>query len=237
LGTQNQKNPLSDWIDLRKTLIHTYLDQECLPDNHSCRQCTTNAGEFRCKDCFGQALLCHSCCLEAHSCLPFHSIEKWTGEFFKKTSLHAEGFILHLGHRGLPCPTNTASPAAEPETSEDRECDRADEILLEGWEPRDTRTLVIVDISRVHQLIVSWCCCRGAPDHATQLFQHHLFSASTSQPSTAFTFAVLEYFHVDAVECKTSASSFFNKIRRLTDFTSPQSVPVSRAISSTVPPI
>ena len=33
---------------------------------------------------------------------------------------------------------------------------------------------------------------------------------------------------MDAVECKTSASNFSNKLRRLTDFSSPQSVPVSR---------
>ena len=101
-------------------------------------------------------------------------------------------------------------------------------MLLEAWEPRDTRTLVIISISGVYQLIVSWCCCPGAPDHATQLFQHRLFPASTSRPSTAFTFAVLEYFHIDAVECKTSASNFSNKLRRLTDFSSPQSVPVSK---------
>ena len=178
-------------------------------------------------DCFGQALLCHSCCLEVHSSLPFHSIEKWTGRFFKKTSLNAEGFILHLGHGGLCCPANVTS-ATESEVAEDGECDVVDEILLEAWEPRDTRTLVIVDVSRVHQLIVSWCCCQGAPDHGAQLFQHRLFSASTYRPSTAFTFAVLDYFHVDAVECKTSAFNFFNKLRRLTDFSSPQSVPVSK---------
>lgn len=177
-------------------------------------------------DCFGQALLCHTCCLEVHSSLPFHSIEKWTGKYFKKTSLNAEGFILHLGHGGLCCPANVTS-AAESEVAEAEECDVGDEILLEAWEPRDTRTLVIVDISRVHQLIVSWCCCQGAPDYGTQLFKHRLFPASTSRPSTAFTFAVLDYFHVDAVECKTSAFNFFNKLRRLTDFSSPQSVPVS----------
>ena len=179
-------------------------------------------------DCFGQALLCHSCCLEVHSSLPLHSIEKWTGKFFKKTSLNTEGFVLHLGHGGLQCPANTAS-ATESEVAEDGECAAPDEILLEGWEPRDTKTLVIVDVSRIHQLIVSWCCCQGAPDHMAQLFQYHLFPASTSRPSTAFTFPVLEYFHVDSVECKTSAFNFCNKLRRLTDFSSPQSVPVSKA--------
>jgi len=162
----------------------------------------------------------------AHSSLPFHTIERWTGEFFKKTSLNAEGFILHLGHGGLCCPANV-NPPAEPGTAGDGERDVEGEGLLEAWEPRDTRTLVIVDVSRVHQLNVSWCCCQDAPDHGSQLFQHSLFPASTSRPSTAFTFAVLEYFHVDAVECKTSASNFFSKLWRLTDFSSPQSVPVS----------
>ena len=178
-------------------------------------------------DCFGQAFFCHSCCIKVHSSLPFHSIEKWTGEFFKKTSLNAEGFVLHLGHGGLACPSNTTS-IPEPKPAEDGKCDEMDEVLLEGWEPRDTRALVIVDVSKVHQLKVSWCCCKGAPNHEIQLFRHHLFPASISRPSTAFTFAVLNYFHVDAVECKTSASGFFSKLRRLTDFTSPQSVPVSK---------
>jgi hypothetical protein len=172
-------------------------------------------------DCFGQTLLCHTCCLKTHSSLPFHSIEKWTGTFFKKTSLNAEGFTLHLGHGGLCCPANATSTTRS-EADEDGTCDRVDEVLLEAWEPRDTGTLVVVDIS-------SWCCCTGASDHRAQLFQHRLFPASMSRPSTAFTFAVLEYFHVDAVECKTSASNFFSKIRRLTDFSSPQSVPVSKS--------
>ena len=212
---------------MRETFIHKYLNHERLPKNDSCRHCKTKPGQFQCTDCFGQPLLCHSCCLTTHSSLPFHSIEKWTGDFFKKTSLNAEGFILHLGHGGLCCPANVAS-AAEPEVAEDKLDDVVDEVLLEGWEPRDARTLVIVDVSRVHQLNVSWCCCQNAPDHSSQLFEHSLFPASTSQPSTAFTFAVLEYFHVDAVECKTSASNFFNKLCRLTDFSSPQSVPMSK---------
>ena len=158
--------------------------------------------------------------------------------------MHAEGFILHLGHSGLCCPENISSPATEVKAAENEEgleqaeeevrdeedggLEEVDEVLLEGWEPRDKRTLVLVDVSGVYQLIVSWCCCPNAPDQATQLFQHRLFPASTSRPSTAFTFDVLEYFHIDAVECKISASNFSSKLRRLTDFSSPQSVPVSK---------
>jgi KDZ transposase family protein len=212
---------------LRETFIHKYLEKQHLPNDSSCKECPIKEGLLRCIDCFGQPLFCHSCCLKAHYSLPFHSIEKWTGKFFKKTSLNAEGFTLHLNHGGLPCPANTTL-ATEPKNAEDRENDGVDEVLLEGWETRDTRALVIVDVSRIHQLKVSWCCCEGAPDHGTQLFNNHLFPASTSRPSTVFTFAVLEYFHVDAVECKTSALNFSNKLRRLTEFTNPQSVPVSK---------
>ena len=177
--------------------------------------------------------------------MPFHSIEKWTGQFFKKTSLHAEGFIFHLGHGGLCCPKNVTSPATEAKAAEDgegleqtdveevrdeedeepeeadEELEEAEEVLLEGWEPKNKKTLILIDISGVYQLIVSWCCCPNAPDQATQLFQHRLFPASTIKPSTAFTFGVLEYFHIDAVECKTSASNFSSKLWRLTDFSNP----------------
>jgi hypothetical protein len=53
---------------------------------------------------------------------------------------------------------------------EDEELEEADEVLLEGWEPRDKKTLVLVDVSGVYQLIVSWCCCPNAPDKQLSSF-------------------------------------------------------------------
>ena len=158
--------------------------------------------------------------------------------------MHAEGFILYLGHGGLCWPKNISSLATEAKAGEDgegleqaeveevrdeedKELEEADEVLLEGWEPRGKNTLVLVDISGVYQLIINWCCCPKAPDIATQLFQHRLFHASTSRLSTTFTFGVLEYFHIDTAECKTSASNFSNKLQRLAEFSNLQSVPVS----------
>jgi hypothetical protein len=54
-----------------------------------------------------------------------------------------------------------------------------------------------------------------------------LYPSSVDQPQTAFTFTLLEYFQIDGLECKTSASNFFNKLRRLTDNWFPERVPVS----------
>jgi hypothetical protein len=42
-----------------------------------------------------------------------------------------------------------------------------------------------------------------------------------------FTFDVLDNFYIDAMECKTSAGSFFSKLRRLTSNGFPEQVPVS----------
>jgi hypothetical protein len=104
-------------------------------------------------DCFGQPLLYHSYYLKAHSSLPFHSIKKETGNIFKRISLNVKGFIVHLGHRGPCCPANVTS-ATEPEVAEAEECDIVDKVLLEGWEPRDKKTLGIVDVSKVHHVRV-----------------------------------------------------------------------------------
>ncbi|KAJ7159909.1 hypothetical protein C8R43DRAFT_830285, partial [Mycena crocata] len=56
---------------------------------------------FRCKDCFGDGLLCSTCCVDRHGCNPLHRIEvcKWNGMHFEKTSLKDLGLCVQLGHR------------------------------------------------------------------------------------------------------------------------------------------
>ncbi|KAG1829195.1 hypothetical protein EV424DRAFT_1317176, partial [Suillus variegatus] len=58
--------------------------------------------------------------------------------------------------------------------------------------------------------------------------------ASTSHPWTAFTFDVLDHFLIDALECKTSAISFFQRLRRLTSNAFPDSIPVSCCICNDI---
>jgi hypothetical protein len=101
-----------------------------------------------------------------------------------------------------------------------------DGVPLAGWEKQDRHCLVIVDTSGVHQLHISWCHCENAAEPHIQLLRSHFFPASIKWPSTAFTFSLLDYFHIDSVECKTSALSFFSKLQRLTNDPSLHSVPV-----------
>ena len=104
--------------------------------------------------------------------------------------------------------------------------DSGDGVPLAGWEKQDRQCLVIVDTSGVHQLHIGWCWCKAAAEPHIQLLCNCYFPASTKRPSTAFTFSLLDYFHIDSVECKTSALSFFSKLQRLTNSSSPHSVPV-----------
>ncbi|KAI6041972.1 hypothetical protein EDC04DRAFT_2601277 [Pisolithus marmoratus] len=52
--------------------------------------------------------------------------------------------------------------------------------------------------------------------------RQRLFPASISKPKTAFTFAVLDHFLIDALECKTSAMSFYQKLKRFTNNAFPE---------------
>jgi hypothetical protein len=53
-----------------------------------------------------------------------------------------------------------------------------------------------------------------------------LFPAMFHNPKTAFTFQVLEEFHLDNLECKTTPSQFFSCLQRLTNEEFPNTVPV-----------
>lgn len=88
--------------------------------------------------------------------------------------------------------------------------------------------ITVVDRSGVHEIGVSWCRCPEAPGHDMQLMMAGLFPATFYNPKTVFTFRVLEDFHLDNLECKTTPSQFFSRLRRLTNDEFPNTVPVRR---------
>ncbi|KAG2116993.1 uncharacterized protein F5147DRAFT_768380 [Suillus discolor] len=151
--------------------------------------------------------------------MPFHRISQWTGGFFEGTSLTKIGLEVHLGHAGKPCPGLT-----------DEWCDTDDEgdQLTEGpWIPlvNDSRTTTVVDTSGLHSMMISFCQCAGALSPDMQLFETGLFPASFTSPKTAFTFAVLDNFLLDNLECGTSAMNYYSKLRRITSSVFPHLVP------------
>jgi CxC2 like cysteine cluster associated with KDZ transposases len=86
--------------------------------------------------------------------------------------------------------------------------------------------ITVIDRSGVHEIGVSWCSCDEAPERDMQLMTVGLFPATFHNPKTVFTFRVLEDFHLDNLECKTTPSQFFSRLRRLTNDEFPYTVPV-----------
>jgi len=215
----------------RDAYISEILDLEKPHIDMLCPMCQSKQGLFRCKDCFSRRVLCRDCCLLVHQESPFHFIEKWTGSFFQATSLNEEGFTLNLCHDGVSCPGS--NPEAETQNTQagTQGTGGGTQETKAGTQGAqqpagDKKCLVVVDVSGVHQLQIGWCRCKDAPAADIQLLRRRLFPASISNPSTAFTFGLLNHFYIDSVECKTSALSFFSKLRRLTNDSDPDSVPV-----------
>jgi hypothetical protein len=236
---QTQHDFLHEWkYQHRHQYLTELLRLEAAPDNRNCVSCNDVAGLYRCIDCgLAQPLFCEECCLKTHKTSPFHWIQRWTGNFFAAGSLDDLGLVIHMGHDGTPCPLydtyRSAPDCADIPTHQGM--DEPNGLLLgTSWSSHkqhpQAQYLLCVDVTGVHRRQVKWCLCPNAPEHHVQLFRMHLFSASHQRPSTAFTFNVLDLFYVEAMECKTSAFNFFNKLQRLTNNAFPSLVPVSHRL-------
>ncbi|KAG2075575.1 hypothetical protein BDR04DRAFT_1005086 [Suillus decipiens] len=83
----------------------------------------------------------------------------------------------------------------------------------------------VVDTSGLHSLMIRFCWCTDALSPNMQLFKTGLFLASFTSPKTAFTFAVLDDFLLDNLECGTSAMNYYSKLRQMTSSVFPHLVP------------
>ena len=209
------------------------LDLEGQSGGGLCGQCKASCGHFRCSDCIGDLQLCHHCFMAHHKSLPFHRIQKWNGTHFAQTTLHDQGYVLHLGHHGEICPE-----AEDPWLDVEGSMPPTDisDIFQDDGNGRifEDSTINIVHTTGVFSHKVRWCRCPNASEKTVQLFQMRLFPASHIRPESAFTFDVLDHFYIDAMECKTAAASFMKKLCRLTNNAFPHKVSVSRNIASIV---
>lgn len=201
---QSQNDFLSEWIPWRTTYLSILLDSEApgqLQDK--CTICLQADSEIRCLSCIEHHVWCHSCAVKAHLSLPFHRLQRWNGQFYEIISLQDLGFTLNLGHNGDVCPLNTG------------ESEHSDQIT-------------VVDSAGIFVHTVKWCKCNMAnnQDKHLELLRHRLFPSTIFRPQTAFTFNVLDEFLIDSLECKTSASSFYSKLRRLSNNAFPDTLPV-----------
>lgn len=186
--------------------------------------------------------------------MPFHRVEQWNGSYFQQSWLRNVGVAIYLGHDFNPCPT--ARPfygdAADPGQAgldgeiEDEENDpifhvshaegselpsHDHEQHPKGRDSNGNELITIIDQSGIHTIPVVPCFCPNAPSEEHQYLKTGMFPASFQNVKTAFTFLVLDDFLITNRECKTSAASYFNKLRMLTSPEFPMRCPVGVPLS------
>ncbi|KAF8548653.1 hypothetical protein OG21DRAFT_1479134 [Imleria badia] len=65
-------------------------------------------------------------------------------------------------------------------------------------------------------MAIRCCNCPGSLPEYEQLLRSNLFPVTLQKPRTAFTFKLLDDFIRDNLECGTSGSNYFSKLRRVT---------------------
>ncbi|KZP16524.1 hypothetical protein FIBSPDRAFT_957932 [Athelia psychrophila] len=185
----------TEWLPHRQTYLDEFIRLEGLGDEEELTPCShcpeshTALAEYKCQDCFGGEMLCKQCMANTHVFSPFHNILQWTGSFFSKTSLYEIGLRLYLGHSGRPCPV-------------------AHDIV---------QAFTVIDTSGVHTIKLVYCGCAGHVPFNIHLLRARLFPATIRSPHSAFTFDILNTFHLLNTQGKLSLYHFYNAIHCKSD--------------------
>jgi hypothetical protein len=122
-------------------------------------------------------------------------LQIWTGAFFRKCDLRSAGQHVQLGH---PPGKTCTSPQ------------------------RSTRPFSVIHTNGIHLVDILFCGCDLAAHHGDrvqQLLRRRIFPATTTDPQTGSTFALLGLAQVLSVQSKLSLYDFYISIDTLTDAT------------------
>jgi hypothetical protein len=153
-------------------------------------------------------MMCNACIVNQHASEPFHRIQvtqtfgyhfpltflqEWTGTFFQKCDLRNAGQRVQLGH---PPGDTCTSPQ------------------------RSTCPFTVIHTNGIHLIDIWFCGCNLAVHHGDrvqQLIRRQIFPATTTDPQTGSTFALLKFAHILSVQSKLSLYDFYISIETLTD--------------------
>ncbi|KAJ6448083.1 hypothetical protein C8R45DRAFT_1128122, partial [Mycena sanguinolenta] len=142
-------------------------------------------------ECTGAAM--PPCIVSAHRQLPFHTIQRWTGSSFERRTLKDMGLRIQLGHWH---DLDRVCPLPQPAAGND---------------------FVIIDSHGVHSVNLDFCNCGRGGAPTVQLLRARLWPATTTNPRTAATFAVLRRHHLLSLESKCAALEFYQSLARESD--------------------
>ncbi|KAJ6522886.1 hypothetical protein B0H19DRAFT_1345812 [Mycena capillaripes] len=171
---------------------------------------------FQCPECGVSDMVCAQCLVKMHPNHRLHHVERWDGLGWVRTSLFKWEHQVHLGHGGAPCPNASGPSTAQPSTATKAATNKTG----------GGRTTVIVDTNGIHQARIFYCHCGLVPtEDYLQLLAARLFPATVEIPYTAFTFDVLDNFHVHTLTSKKTALDYYRGLQKLTDGAFPEAVP------------
>ncbi|KAJ7782927.1 hypothetical protein B0H16DRAFT_1709758 [Mycena metata] len=158
-----------------------------------CKNPDNGAPLIRCKDCFGDQLICATCCVDRHAENPLHRVEQWNGSHFQIVSLKSLGLRVQLGH-----PPRTRCPSA---------------VQLHV-------DFVVLHTNGIHHVVVDACDCEdrflvGPPEE--QLLTAGWFPATDIRTRTCATFACMDLFVLSTQQSKTTIYDFYKMLEKLTD--------------------
>jgi CxC2 like cysteine cluster associated with KDZ transposases len=236
---QTSHDYIREWFSRREQQLQEILDLEGLQDFAQCNSCNASPPTYRCRDCNGGLLYCTECCKSQHHLHPFHRVDHWTGTFFEPSWLWKVGICLDLGHRGAQCPgyqhprsqfgeyENDFGNAGEDEEEEPEGVGWANPGRPSPAEANGLKVVTIVHINGIHHLPIRPCVCLNSPAEDIQMLRMRLYPSTYKNIRTLFTFALLDDYLLENLECQTSGLHYFQKLRRMTNKAFPHLVPVS----------
>ncbi|KAI1792316.1 hypothetical protein LXA43DRAFT_1093838 [Ganoderma leucocontextum] len=204
LRCARSEETMSDFLPRRDALLNELIRRDGRGDysRNDCPGCP-NGGKavIRCRTCSPGPLLCEACAVKKHADSPYHRTLRWTGQSFEVFSLKDLGLVIQLGHRHDH--TWCSNPIPVPDD------------------------FCVIDVNGRHPVTLNFCGCDAAGEAGTQvqrLLRFDLYPASQFAPGTAFTFQMLEHYHVQSLQGKMSMYDYYESLERMTDNTGTRKV-------------
>ncbi|KEP46268.1 hypothetical protein V565_208720, partial [Rhizoctonia solani 123E] len=195
---KNSNYYLREWLHSSCDSYVRLTYEHDTPPSGLCAGCDSPVAHlYRCATCLGNQHLCVTCLKDAHTSMPTHRIQEWTGNIWRSACLANLGLVLYLGHGGRPCP----------------------DIL-------ETSNIHVGDLGGYVDVRVQYCKhdLDASITKAQQLIRARLFPCSDLRPKSAFTFNLLDTFNIFTTLGRTSAYKFDSVLTRITKPGFPTSV-------------
>ncbi|KAF9030921.1 hypothetical protein BJ165DRAFT_1306841, partial [Panaeolus papilionaceus] len=166
---------------------------------------------WRCRDCFVPHALCRGCMRQQHLHNPFHKIECWTGNHFRRAALWEVGAYFVVKHHKTEvhqrCRGLDRMIAKHEE--QQQEVDRKQQVELAGHifpagNGMHSSCMRIAHTNGYHRLHVIVCSCDGEGSHFGDYVAAGLMPASFTRVNTLFTLQLLHFARLATLELQAS---------------------------------